>query len=176
MVDRETIDGLGTPIVAPIAGDEVHESIGVEVGGGEALPPSGEVVEARVVGRGEGTAVIAPETHGAGFRRGHEVGVSVEVDVREAVLLLEHREQLLALLGARDTVSECHHRRGGGQRLDQILADLDLELIRELAQHLRPKVTEFRPHPTQRHCPSRISLIRYLGCQPAAANPAAARP
>ena len=77
------IDGFGAPVVAPVASDQVHEAIGVEVGGGEALPPSGQVVEPGEVGWREHAAIIAPDPDGTGLGGGHEVGVAVEVDVRE---------------------------------------------------------------------------------------------
>ena len=40
----------------------------------------------------------------------------VEIDLRKSVLLLEHREQFLARLGACDAVRERQHRRGGRLR------------------------------------------------------------
>ena len=47
---------------------------------------------------------------------------------------------------------------------DQILADLDLELVGQLVQHLCPQITEFRAHPAQRHRPLPLRPpTRYLG-------------
>ena len=75
----------------------------------------------------------------------------VEIDLGQPVLFLEHRQQLLALLGARHAVGERDQRRRRRQRLDQILADLDLELGRELAQRLGLEIAELRLDPAQRH-------------------------
>ena len=81
---EERVGGGHVEVRPPAGGDEILASVPVEVGRREPVPASGEAVEPQIAGRVlEAARLVEEDADAPPFEREGEIGVAVEIDVRE---------------------------------------------------------------------------------------------